>query len=137
MESGWLPIKWLPVDDQDGNKNKLLQCISQCADHSKPGLCHGAVLIEAVADSWVLRLEARDINGIRQQQEDLELEIYGSSQNPSLEISWLELPDLPMLWLGRHPVWMDPKTGLQTDRPEGGILLETFGRRLRALLLQA
>jgi len=31
---------------------------------------------------------------------------------------------------------MDPNTGMQLERPEAGINLETLGRRLRTLLIQ-
>ncbi len=127
---------WLPATNQLEEQADLLQRISQCADHSKPGLLHGAILLEAEVDSWLVRLEARDKRGLRQEAEDLELEIYGSAQNPSIQIGWLLNSDQPLLWLGRHPVWMDPNTGMQLERPEAGINLETLGRRLRTLLIQ-
>jgi hypothetical protein len=83
-----------------------------------------------------VRLEARDCAGIRREQDDLELEIYGSAQDPSLQIGWLQQQNQPLLWLGRHPVWMDPNTGLRQERPAAGMDLETMARRLRSLLIQ-
>ena len=78
---------WLPATNQLEEQAHLLQKISQCADHSKPGLLHGAILLEAEADSWLVRLEARDKTGFRLEAEDLELEIYGSAQIPRFKLA--------------------------------------------------
>jgi len=127
---------WLPAEGQLLEQAELLQSICKCADHSKPELRHAAILLEAAVDSWVVRLEARDCAGLRREQDDLELEIYGSAKDPSLQIGWLQQQNQPLLWLGRHPVWMDPNTGLRQERPSAGMDLETMARRLRSLLIQ-
>ena len=61
--------------------------------------------------SWSLRLEVRDGQGQRLQREDLELELYGSAVDPSLQLGWLFQQEQPLLWQGRHPVWMDASSG--------------------------
>jgi hypothetical protein len=86
------------------------------------------------ATSWMVRLEVRNEAGERMDQHDLELEIYGKGDNPSLQLAWLSQPQLPLLWQGRHPVWIDATSGLKVERPQGGEMIETLARRLRAEL---
>ena len=128
---------WLPTADQFLAQAELLQQICRAADLSRPGLNHAAVAKEQEARSWNLRLEVRDSQGQRIQREDLELELYGSALDPSLQLGWLHQPDQPLLWQGRHPIWMDASSGKRCERPEGGMALETLARRLRAQLVGA
>ncbi|MFM8524494.1 MAG: hypothetical protein ACKOCM_02565 [Cyanobacteriota bacterium] len=99
---------------------------------------HAVVSLTAsVEDSGEIqvRVEARDPEGARHPEHDLELEIYRSGEELNVMISWCDRPEQPMLWHGRHPVWMDGSSGERCDRPMDGAPLEALSRRLRALLL--
>ncbi|MFZ4803130.1 MAG: hypothetical protein ACOYLI_00535 [Synechococcus lacustris] len=126
---------WLPTADQPEAQAELCQQICRAADLSRPGLKHAALPMEQEPRSWSLRLEVRDGQGQRLQREDLELELYGSAVDPSLQLGWLYQQEQPLLWQGRHPVWMDASSGARCERPEGGMALETLARRLRAQLV--
>ena len=90
---------------------------------------------DGVDDEMQVRIEARSPDGERQPEHDLELEIYRSGEELNVMISWCERPEQPMLWHGRHPVWMDGSSGERCDRPADGAPLEALSRRLRALFL--
>ena len=62
--------------------------------------------------------------------------IYGAAADPSLQLSWCDDDSRPLLWQGRHPVWMDGTSGQSCARPDDGVPLETLARRLRAELVQ-
>ena len=82
-----------------------------------------------------LRIEARDADGQRQPDRDLELEIYRSGQALNLMLTRLADDQAPMLWHGDHPVWMQAGSGERCDRPPDGAPLEAFCRRVRSLLV--
>ena len=82
-----------------------------------------------------VRLEAHCSQGERRPDHDLELEIYRSGRDLHVMVSWCQPPERPMLWHGRHPVWMDGSQGQRCERPLDGAPLEALARRLRALLL--
>lgn len=90
---------------------------------------------EADTEEIHVRVEARCAAGERHPEHDVELEIYRSGNDLNVMLSWCEPPDRPMLWHGRHPVWMDGEQGQRCERPADGAPLEAFSRRLRALLL--
>jgi hypothetical protein len=79
-------------------------------------------------------LEARGPDGGRLPEEDLELEMYRSGGDLHLMLGWLHRDELPLLWHGSHPVWMEGGSGLRCERPAEGLPLEALARRLRALL---
>lgn len=83
-----------------------------------------------------VRIEARDAGGERQPEHDLELEIYRSGAELHLMLSRVEDEQAPLLWHGRHPVWLHPLNGERCERPADGAPLEALCRRLRALLPQ-
>ena len=83
----------------------------------------------------IMRIECRSRNGERHPENDLELEIYRSGDDLNLMISWSNQIDRPMLWQGKHSVWMDPNTGKRSQSPEDGNHLESLARRLRALFI--
>ena len=91
---------------------------------------------DPVADTSAGRVRGRwrDVDGIRHPQHDLDLEIYRSGREINLMLSWSDQPERPMLWHGRHPVWMDGTSGQRTAAPEDAAPLEALGRRLRSLL---
>ena len=82
-----------------------------------------------------LRIECRDMNGKRLKENDLEIEIYSSGVDLSITLSWLFYPDRPILWYGKHSVWMDSITGMQSNMPIDGSPLEALARRLRSFFL--
>jgi hypothetical protein len=81
-----------------------------------------------------LLLEARDAQGVRVPERDLELEIYRSGDDLNLMLSSVSDETAPLLWHGSHPVWMQAASGERCERPSEGAPLEAFCRRLRALL---
>ena len=128
---------WLPASERDPEACELLtQSICRAADLSRPPHRHAFVPSEQLGDSWIGRLEVRDGDGQRQPALDLELEIYGAAADPSLQLSWCDDDSRPLLWQGRHPVWMDGTSGQSCARPSDGVPLETLARRLRAELVQ-
>lgn len=128
---------WLPTGVDPDATADLLTVVCRAADLTRPGLHHAAVLQEQAADGWILRLECRDLGGERLEGEDLDLEIYGSGTDPSIQISWAADPQAPLLWQGRHALWMEAEQGQRCGAPAGAVPLEALARRLRALLVIA
>jgi hypothetical protein len=83
---------------------------------------------------WALRLQARDGDGRRLPDHDIELEIYRSGTRHNLMLCRVVPEDQPLLWHGGHPVWMDGANGQRCERPPDGEALEALARRLHALL---
>lgn len=115
----------------------LQQLVAAAADLCRKPLRHAVLPVGAAQhlDDCCLRLEARQPDGIRCPEEDLELEIYRSGDALNLNLAWSEDPERPLLWHGNHPVWMDPASGERCERPPDGAPLEALARRLRTLLL--
>ena len=84
-------------------------------------------------DELLVKIECRDLDGKRLKDNDIELEIFASGSELNLMISWCSRSDHPILWHGKHSVWMDPNTGERCSSPLDGRSLESFARRLRAL----
>ncbi len=84
----------------------------------------------------ILKIECRDEKGQRYQLNDLELEVYKSGVDLSITISWASFLDRPILWYGRHSLWMDPVNGKRSETPEGGLSLEALARRLRSIFVK-
>ena len=82
---------------------------------------------------FIKRIESRNIQGIRQPANDLELEIYRSGNNLSLILGWCNQVDRPILWQGQHSIWMDGNSGQRCNVPTDGMPLESLARRLRSL----
>lgn len=119
--------------DQDLN-----QTLAAAADLCLPPWRHAVVnTAENPQDpeEITVRLEARDGDGIREPEQDLNLEIYRSGQDLNVMLSWCQPADRPLLWHGRHPVWMDGSSGERCDRPADGMPLEALCRRIRALVI--
>jgi hypothetical protein len=81
-----------------------------------------------------LRIEARDGEGGRLPDQDLELEIYRSGAELNLMLTRLADENAPLLWHGSHAVWMQAGSGERCERPIDGAPLEALCRRVRALL---
>lgn len=114
--------------------------IARSADVCLKPWSHSVVLLSGVddnesgVDDLTVRIECRDQQGQRHSGRDLELEIYRSGIEINLMLSWWDQPERPMLWHGRHPVWMDAESGERCTAPEGALPLEALSRRLRSLL---
>ena len=119
----------------------LLVLIAKAADVCLKPWSHAVVLIDPAApeqiDDLHVRIECRDGDGQRCSDQDLELEIYRSGDEINLMLSWWDQPERPMLWHGRHPVWMDGASGQRCSAPQDAAPLEALGRRLRALVQPA
>jgi hypothetical protein len=117
----------------------LIRLVAAAADLCRKPLRHGVVPLNAPAEGEealevCLRLEARDAEGRRLPEQDLELEIYPSGEDLNLTLAWCQDDQRPMLWQGSHPVWMDA-AGSRCPPPADGAPLEALARRLRALLV--
>lgn len=64
-----------------------------------------------------LLIEARDTDGVRHPDRDLELEIYRSGDELNLMLSMVADEQAPMLWHGSHPVWMQANSGSAANAP--------------------
>ena len=119
----------------------LLVLIAKAADVCLKPWSHAVVPIDPSAavelDDLNVRIECRDGDGQRHPDRDLELEIYRSGDEVNLMLSWLDQSDRPMLWHGRHPVWMDAESGQRCSAPQDAAPLEALGRRLRSLVQPA
>ena len=118
----------------------LLAQLAAAADLTCKPLRHAArfsgeppATIGDCSDCCVL-LEARNGDGERVEQADLELEIYRSGTDLNLMLSRIGDELAPLLWQGQHPVWMDGGSGELRERPADGAPLEALARRVRALL---
>ena len=115
----------------------LLKLIAKSADVCLKPWIHAVVPIDpsapAVLDDLNVRIECRDPQGERCPERDLELEIYRSGNDINLMLSWWDQPERPMLWQGRHPVWMNGESGQRLSAPEDAGPLEALGRRLHSL----
>lgn len=135
-----------PEPDSRGANTDWIRLIAAAADLCRKPLRHGVVMVSQdleTASGWdpqagelTLRLEARDGEGQRCPDEDLELEIYPSGGDLNLTLAWCLDERRPMLWQGSHPVWMDG-AGSRCSAPADGAAIEALGRRLRALLAGA
>ena len=119
----------------------LLVLIAKAADVCLKPWSHAVVPIDPSApadvDELNVRIECRDGDGQRHPHRDIELEIYRSGDEVNLMLSWLDQPERPMLWHGRHPVWMDAESGQRCSAPQDAAPLEALGRRLRSLVQPA
>ncbi len=86
-----------------------------------------------VLDDLIFKIQRRNVDGEREELMDIELEVYKSGNEVNMTISWKSLIDRPILWQGKHAVWMDSSTGLQCDTPSYGMLFESLARRLRTV----
>jgi hypothetical protein len=131
---------------QEGAWQPFLTELARAADLCLRPLRHGlrfqgeAPLADGasgtIGTDCILLIEARDPEGCRLCEGDLELEIYRSGRALHLMLTRLADDRWPMLWHGDHPVWMDPTNGLRCERPADGAPYEAFCRRVRDLLLQ-
>ena len=84
-------------------------------------------------DELIFKIQRRNVNGEREDSMDIELEVYKSGNEVNMTISWKSLIDRPILWQGKHAIWMDSSSGVQCETPSYGKLFESLARRLRTV----
>ena len=123
--------------------NDILMEVAKACDHCLKPWRHSIIDNSApsLSDSsdelidLTLKVECRGENGQRYPRNDLELEIYKSGSDLSITIAWPFYPNRPILWHGRHSIWMDPINGKRSSTPVEGSSLEALARRLRSIFL--
>ena len=123
--------------------NDILMEVAKACDHClKPWrysiIDDSAFSLSDSSDELIdltLKVECRGDNGERYPRNDLELEIFKSGSDLSITLSWPFYPNRPILWHGRHSIWMDPINGKRSSTPTEGSSLEALARRLRSLFL--
>ena len=110
----------------------LLVLIAKSADVCLKPWSHAVVLIDPSSpeqrDELHVRIETRDAEGHRHPERDLEL---GLSQwrgdQPDAQL--VGPTGRPMLWHGRHPVWMDGNSSQRCTAPQDAGPIESSARR--------
>ena len=87
----------------------------------------------SLLDDLIFKIQRRNTEGEREDFMDIELEVYKSGNEVNMTISWKALIDRPILWQGKHAVWMDSSSGVQCETPSYGKLFEALARRLRTV----
>ena len=119
-------------------KEGLIVEVAKAADLCMKPYVH-SVFLENQSDDdnnledLFFEIQCRNIDGERQVSMDIELEVYKSGNEVNMTISWKSLIDRPILWQGKHPVWMDSYSGMQCETPSYGKLFESLARRLRTI----
>ena len=90
---------------------------------------------ERKTDDLILRVESRNVEGVRAPENDLEIEIFRSGVDISLTLLHTSQENYPILWQGKYSFWMDSETGKKVESPSNGIQIEALARRLRASFL--
>ena len=88
-------------------------------------------------EDLIFKIQCRNIDGEREESMDIELEVYKSGNDLNMTLSWKSIIDRPILWQGKHSVWMDSSSGVQCEIPSYGKEFESLARRLRTLLKTA
>ena len=124
------------------SKQKLLTEVAKACDFCLKPYRYSVIenlaneKIKGTEDSIDLTLtgECRSCDGHRLSDKDLEIEIYRSGLDISITLAWLSFPNKPILWYGKHSVWMDSTNGLRVNNPVDAYELEALARRLRSSL---
>ena len=116
----------------------LISEVAKAADLCMKPYSHSVFLENQVDDKndledLIFKIQCRNIDGEREESMDIELEVYKSGKELNMTISWKSLIDRPILWQGKHPVWMDSSSGVQCEMPSYGKLFESLARRLRTV----
>ena len=122
------------TDSIDG----LLAEVAKAADLCMKPYVHSVFLEnqlddDNVLDDLIFKIQRRNTNGERDDSMEIELEVYKSGNEVNMTISWKSLIDRPILWQGKHAVWMNGSSGLQCETPSYGKLFESLARRLRTV----
>ena len=116
----------------------LISEVAKAADLCMKPYSHSVFLENQLDDEndledLIFKIQCRNIDGEREESMDIELEVYKSGNELNMTISWKSLIDRPILWQGKHPVWMDSSSGVQCEMPSYGKLFESLARRLRTV----
>ncbi len=124
----------------ESNKNKKQQLyskIAQSADLLMKPFIHSIVDKNIKEDNSIFEceellfnIECRTKEGKRLNEYDLEIEIFRSGKDINLMLSFIYYPDKPILWMGKHSVWMNSKTGVKCGPPNDGFKIEGLARKL-------
>tara|TARA_Y100001968_G_scaffold250379_1_gene235413 strand:- start:86 stop:481 length:396 start_codon:yes stop_codon:yes gene_type:complete len=119
-------------------KDGLIAEVAKAADLCMKPYLHSVSLENQlndgnVLDDLIFKIHRRNTDGEREDLMDIELEVYKSGSEVNMTISWKSLIDRPILWQGKHAVWMDSASGLQCETPSYGKLFESLARRLRTV----
>ena len=122
------------TDSIDG----LLAEVAKAADLCMKPYVHSVFLEnqlddDNVLDDLIFKIQRRNTNGERDDSMEIELEVYKSGNEVNMTLSWKSLIDRPILWQGKHAVWMDSSSGIQCETPTYGKLFESLARRLRTV----
>ncbi len=119
-------------------KDDLMAEVAKAADFCMKPYVH-SVFLENKSDNinnpddLIFKIQCRNIDGEREESKDIELEVYKSGKEVNMTMSWKCLIDRPILWQGKHAIWMDSSSGLQCDTPSYGKIFESLARRLRTV----
>ena len=114
----------------------LISEVAKAADLCMKPYVHSVFLenqLDDDSDDLIFKIQSRNIDGEREESMDIELEVYKSGNDVNMTISWKSLIDRPILWQGKHAVWMDSSSGVQCETPSYGKLFESLARRLRTV----
>ena len=119
-------------------KDSLIAEVAKAADICLKPYLHSVSLENQFNDAndledLIFKIQCRNIDGGREESMDIELEVYKSGKEVNMTLSWKSLIDRPILWQGKHAVWMDSSSGVQCDIPSDGKLFESLARRLRTI----
>ena len=120
------------------SKDGLIAEVAKAADLCMKPYVHSVFLENQLdddkcLDDLILKIQCRNIDGQREESMDIELEVYKSGNEINMTISWKSLIDRPILWQGKHAVWMDGSSGVQCKTPSYGKIFESFARRLKTV----
>ena len=118
------------------SKDSLISEVAKAADLCMKPYVHSVFLenqLDDDSDDLIFKIQSRNIDGEREESMDIELEVYKSGNEVNMTISWKSLIDRPILWQGKHAVWMDSSSGVQCETPSYGKLFESLARRLRTV----
>ena len=122
----------------DDFKDGLITEVAKAADLCIKPYVHSVSLDNQLNDAndledLVFLIQCRNIEGDREESMDIELEVYKSGNEVNMTLSWKSLIDRPILWQGKHAVWMDSSSGVQCEIPSYGKVFESLARRLRTI----
>ena len=118
------------------SKDKLIAEVAKVADLCMSPYVHSVFLENKLnndCNDLIFKIQRRTIDGEREEFMDIEIEVYKSGNELNMTLSWKSLIDRPILWQGKHAVWMDSSSGLQCNTPSYGKLFESLARRLRTV----
>ena len=120
------------------SKESLIAEVAKAADLCLKPYAHSVFLENQLDDvndleELIFKIQCRNIDGEREETMDIELEVFKSGNEVNMTLSWKSLIDRPILWQGKHAVWMDSSSGVQCDIPSDGKLFESLARRLRTI----